>query len=88
MMRLKTHRKTTLQYSGKKEKHRTESLLKDFLATLTEASYQVAIKCGFNGSFLVFLSDFQEALETIIEEDKVMSMKKPFHLQEELSLKE
>jgi hypothetical protein len=68
MTRLKTHRKASFQRSVENEKYRMDSLLKDFLATLTEASYQVAVKCGFRGSFVVFLSDFQEALETVIGE--------------------
>jgi hypothetical protein len=49
--------------------HRVEALLKEFITVLTEASYQVAIKCGFRGTFIVFLSDFQEALEKIIQKD-------------------
>jgi hypothetical protein len=47
-----------------------EPLLKDFIGTLTEASYQLAVKCGFQGSFIHFLSDFQEVVEKVIEQKK------------------
>jgi hypothetical protein len=69
-MRSKTHRKAPFQRSWKSEKHRTESFLKDLLITLTEASYQLAVKCGFQGSFIHFLSDFQETVEKVIEQQK------------------
>ena len=75
MARLKGSKKLGFQRSGKKEKQRMESLLKDFLVTLTEASYQVAVKSGFRGSFVVFLSDFQDAVEKVLEEEKSLPVK-------------
>lgn len=49
--------------------HKMESLMKEFLTHLTEASYQVALKTGFRGSFISFLTDLQAALEKIIRKD-------------------
>jgi len=51
------------------QNHRLESLLKNFLTSITEASYEVALKCGFRGTFIAFLSDLQEALEKVIQKD-------------------
>lgn len=47
-----------------------EALMKDFLTKLTEAAYQVAVKTGFRGSFITFLSDLQGALENVIHQDR------------------
>ncbi|MBI2083815.1 MAG: hypothetical protein HYT76_09675 [Deltaproteobacteria bacterium] len=47
-----------------------ETILKEFLSRVAEASYQVALRLGFRGSFVTFLSDLQEALEKVLEEDK------------------
>jgi hypothetical protein len=49
---------------------RLEALLKDFLTKVTTAAYQVALKTGFRGSFITFLSDLQEALESVIQQDR------------------
>lgn len=49
---------------------RVEALLKEFLTKVTEASYQVALKTGFRGSFITFLSDLQNALEQVIHKDR------------------
>jgi hypothetical protein len=87
MARLRTSKKISLKppllHSRKKEKYRMESLLKDFLVTLTEASYQVAVKCGFRGSFVVFLSDFQEAVEKVLKEDRIFPTKSFLDFEEE-----
>ena len=58
-------------HSRKREaqNHRLESLLKYFMTSITEASYEVALKCGFRGTFIAFLSDLQEALERVIRKD-------------------
>jgi hypothetical protein len=47
-----------------------EGFLKDLLWKLTEAAYKVALKTGFRGSFITFLSDLQEALEAVIAQDR------------------
>lgn len=47
-----------------------EGFLKDWLAKIAEASYRVALRTGFRGSFISFLSDLQEALEIVIERDR------------------
>jgi len=47
-----------------------EALMKEFLTRLTEASYQVALKFGFQGTFINFLSDLQDALEQVIHKDR------------------
>ena len=46
---------------------RLEALMKEFLTKVTEAAYQVALKTGFRGSFITFLSDLQEALKSVIK---------------------
>jgi hypothetical protein len=48
-----------------------EVVMKDFLARFAEASYNVALKLGFRGSFITFLSDLQEALEEVLKKDKM-----------------
>jgi hypothetical protein len=52
---------------------RVEALLKEFLGKVTEASYQVALKTGFRGSFITFLSDLQDALEQVIHKDRELA---------------
>lgn len=47
-----------------------ENLMQEFLAKVTEASYQVALKTGFRGSFINFLTDLQEALDQVIQKDR------------------
>lgn len=51
------------------QSHRMEWILKDSLSLFTKASYQVALRCGFRGTFITFLSDLQEALEKVIQKD-------------------
>jgi hypothetical protein len=48
--------------------HQEKIRLQDFL-TLTHAFYELALKCGFRGTFIVFLSDFQEVLKKIVRKD-------------------
>lgn len=48
----------------------TETLMQEFLAKMTEASYHVALKTGFRGSFIAFLNDLQDALEQVIQKDR------------------
>lgn len=47
-----------------------EGFLKELMAKLAEASYRVALKTGFRGSFISFLSDLQDALDSVIEQDR------------------
>ncbi|HEX5037827.1 MAG TPA: hypothetical protein VFX30_11775 [bacterium] len=52
---------------------RMEALLKEFLAKVAEASYQVALKTGFRGSFMTFLSDLQDALDQVVHKDRALA---------------
>jgi hypothetical protein len=52
---------------------RLEVLLKEFLSKVTEASYQVALKTGFRGSFMTFLSDLQDALDQVVHKDRELA---------------
>ncbi|HSA58835.1 MAG TPA: hypothetical protein VLJ37_04045 [bacterium] len=52
---------------------RMEALLKEFLTKVTEASYQVALKTGFRGSFMTFLSDLQDALDQVVHKDRELA---------------
>jgi hypothetical protein len=69
---MKRHRaaKSGRKADGRAVNERLEALLKDFLIKVTEAAYQVALKTGFRGSFIAFLSDLQEALESVIRQDR------------------
>ncbi|MFO1518984.1 MAG: hypothetical protein U1F57_04875 [bacterium] len=51
---------------------KTELLMREFLNHLVDASYQVALKIGFRGTFIAFLSDLQEALDKIIQKDHTL----------------
>ena len=42
----------------------------EFLSQITHAAYLVALKTGFRGSFIHFLSELQEALESVINQDR------------------
>jgi hypothetical protein len=52
---------------------RAEPFVKEILNTLAQAAYQVALKTGFRGTFIVFLSDLQKALENVIHQDMVLN---------------
>jgi hypothetical protein len=54
----------------KKLNGRLEKLMKEFLTKLAEASYQVALKLGFRGTFISFLSDLEEALHEVVRKDR------------------
>ena len=51
------------------DKH-TDGLMREFLNHLTQASYQVAVKTGFRGSFIHFLEELQKALKVVISKDR------------------
>ncbi len=44
-----------------------EEFLEPLLETLTKASYEIALKWGFPGTFFHFLSDFQEAVQNLLQ---------------------
>lgn len=48
-----------------------EEIMKEFLVLMSEASYEVALKTGFRGSFFTFLSDLQSALENVIQKNRI-----------------
>lgn len=48
----------------------TDGLMREFLSHLTQASYQVAVNTGFRGSFINFLEELQEALQTVLSLDR------------------
>lgn len=52
--------------------HRAESdgLMSEFLNQITHAAYLVALKTGFRGSFINFLTELQDALGTVIRQDR------------------
>lgn len=58
---------------AKASSREAETLMKEFLSKMTEASYQVALKTGFRGSFMAFLSDLQEALDQVIQKDRELA---------------
>ena len=45
-------------------------LMKEFLGQITRAAYQVALKTGFRGSFIHFLEEVQDALNSVISQDE------------------
>jgi len=49
---------------------KTDGLMSEFLNQVTHAAYLVALKTGFRGSFIHFLSELQDALESVIRQDK------------------
>jgi len=67
---MKPRKKATKAARRKPLNDRMEALLKEFLAKVAEASYQVALKTGFRGSFITFLSDLQDALDQVIHKDR------------------
>lgn len=65
-------RKGSLKYrrEANKMNGRVETVIKEVLGKIAEASYQVALKLGFRGTFITFLSDLEEALHEIIRKDQ------------------
>jgi hypothetical protein len=57
-------------HGSKKVNGRTETLLKEIMTKMAEASYQVALTLGFRGTYMSFLSDLQDALREVIRKDR------------------
>lgn len=55
---------------GKKPIFSLDGMMKDFLNQISEAAYTVAVKTGFRGTFIHFLSELQEALNAVIQRDQ------------------
>lgn len=70
---MKPKKKAAKAARGRPLNDRMEALLKEFLAKVAEASYQVALKTGFRGSFMTFLSDLQDALDQVVHKDRELA---------------